>query len=101
MLMDDVKENLRITDSEFDGTIERCIAAAVDYAESYQNKDEGFYKTNEMRDATRQAVVLLASHFFETTDGSTGGFMADSPAAAQQTAVAVDRLLSMDKRWDF
>ena len=51
--------------------------AAIDYAESYQHREPEYYDVNAMPAATRQAVLLLASHFYESRDGGTGGFFSD------------------------
>ena len=48
---------------------------------------------------TEQAVIMLASHFYESRDGSTGGFFSDNPQAAQQTWNTVNLLLRLDRRW--
>jgi hypothetical protein len=48
---------------------------------------------------TEQAVIMLSSHLYESRDGSTGGFYADSTSAAQQVRTAVDNLLRMDRDW--
>ena len=48
---------------------------------------------------TEQAVIMLASHFYESRDGSTGGFFADNPQAAQQVWNTVNLLLRLDRRW--
>jgi len=44
-------------------------------------------------------VTMLASHLYESKDGSTGGFYADNPAAAAQAREAVHNLLKMDRDW--
>lgn len=48
---------------------------------------------------TEQAVIVLSSHFYESRDGSTGGFFADSVAAAKQVWMTVNNLLRLDRRW--
>ena len=48
---------------------------------------------------TEQAVIMLASHFYESRDGSTGGFFANSPGAAQQVWNTVNLLLRLDRDW--
>ena len=70
-----VKENLILEHSVDDGLIERFITAAVSYAESYQHIEAGYYTENAMPATTEQAVIMLASHFYESRDGSTGGFL--------------------------
>ena len=48
---------------------------------------------------TEQAVIMLASHFYESRDGSTGGFFADNVQAGQQTWAVVNTLLRLDRDW--
>ena len=48
---------------------------------------------------TEQAVIMLSSHFYESRDGSTGGFFADNTGAAQQVWNTVNLLLRLDRRW--
>ena len=52
-----------------------------------------------MPPTTEQAVVMLASHFYESRDGSTAGFFNDNPNAAKQVWNTVDLLLRLDRRW--
>ena len=94
-----VKANLILDHTEDDALLESYIAAAVSYAESYQHLKEGYYAENEMPTTTEQAVIMLASHFYESRDGSTGGFFADSPSAAQQVWNTVNLLLRLDRDW--
>lgn len=75
------------------------LVAAISYAEEYQHVGAGFYTVNPMPDTTRQAVIMLASHWYLSRDGSTGGFFADSPAAAERTMKSVHDLLSGQKEW--
>lgn len=42
---------------------------------------------------------MLASHFYESRDGSTGGFFADHTGAAQQVWNTVNLLLRLDRNW--
>jgi len=98
-LLSKVKENLILAHDEDDALILRLIAAAVNYAESYQHITEGFYTENPMPPTTEQAVVMLSSHFYESRDGSTGGFFSDSVAAGQQVWNTVNTLLRLDRLW--
>ena len=82
-----------------DALLKSYITAAVSYAESYQHIPEGFYKENPMPATTEQAVIMLSSHFYESRDGSTGGFFADNTGAAQQVWNTVNLLLRLDRRW--
>lgn len=60
---------------------------------------KGYYSENPMPPTTEQAVIMLSSHFYESRDGSTGGFFVDSTGAAQQTWNTVNLLLRLDRRW--
>ena len=83
-LLQKVKANLILDHTADDDLLRSYITAAVSYAESYQHIPEGTYADAPMPPTTEQAVVMLASHFYESRDGSTGGFFADNPQAAQQ-----------------
>lgn len=98
-LLEKVKANLILNHSEDNDLLLAYIAAAVSYAESYQHIPEGYYKENPMPATTEQAVIMLSSHFYESRDGSTGGFFADNTGAAQQVWNTVNLLLRLDRRW--
>ena len=98
-LLQKVKANLILDHTADDDLLKGYITAAVSYAESYQHIREGYYSGNEMPPTTEQAVIMLASHFYESRDGSTGGFFADNPQAAQQVWNTVNLLLRLDRRW--
>lgn len=98
-LLEKVKANLILSHTEDDELLEMYIAAATSYAESYQHLDEDYYSENDMSATTEQAVIMLASHFYESRDGSTGGFFADNTNAAQQTWNTVNLLLRLDRDW--
>jgi len=98
-LLEKVKANLILSHTEDDELLQMYITAAVRYAESYQHITEGFYTENEMTPTTEQAVIMLASHFYESRDGSTGGFFADNTNAAQQVWNTVNLLLRLDRDW--
>ena len=98
-LLEKVKQNLILEHSADDSLIEGYIAAAVSYAESYQHIPEGTYRNAPMPPTTEQAVIMLSSHFYESRDGSTGGFFADNTGAAQQVWNTVNLLLRLDRRW--
>lgn len=98
-LLEKVKQNLILSHSEDDGLLQSFISAAVSYAESYQHLSEGYYNENAMSATTEQAVIMLASHFYESRDGSTGGFFADNTNAAQQVWNTVNLLLRLDRDW--
>ena len=98
-LLEKVKANLILDHTADDDLLKGYITAAVSYAESYQHIREGYYSGNEMPPTTEQAVIMLASHFYESRDGSTGGFFADNVQASQQVWNTVNLLLRLDRRW--
>lgn len=98
-LLDKVKLNLILEHNEDDELLGMYIAAAITYAESYQHLDKDFYTEHEMSETTEQAVIMLASHLYESRDGSTGGFYADNVQASQQAWTAVNTLLRLDRDW--
>lgn len=98
-LLEKVKANLILDHAADDALLEMYITAAVSYAESYQHIDAGFSSVNDMPPTTEQAVIMLASHFYESRDGSTAGFFADRPDAARQVWNTVNLLLRLDREW--
>ena len=98
-LLQKVKDNLILSHDEDDGLLRGYIAAALAYAEGYQHHPSGFYTDNPMPPTTEQAVMMLASHFYESRDGSTGGFFADNVQAGQQVWQTVNLLLRLDREW--
>ena len=98
-LLQKVKQNLILEHNEDDELLKMYITAAVSYAESYQHIPENFYSENPMPPTTEQAVIMLASHFYESRDGSTGGFFADSTNASAQVWNTVNLLLRLDRDW--
>ena len=98
-LLEKVKKNLILDHSEDDELLQTFITAAVSYAESYQHLSAGYYAENDMPPTTEQAVVMLASHFYESRDGSTGGFFGDNVQASAQVWNTVNTLLRLDRRW--
>lgn len=98
-LLEKVKANLILTHNEDDTLLEGVIAAAISYAENYQHLGEGYYLENTMSPVTQQGVIMLASHFYESRDGSTGGFFGDNVSASEQVWKTVHLLLSMGKEW--
>ena len=97
-LLTKVKANLIVEHTADDALIQSYITAAVSYAESYQHIPEGTYRNAPMPPTTEQAVIMLSSHFYESRDGSTGGFFADNTGAAQQVWNTVNLLLRLDRR---
>ena len=98
-LLAKVKQNLILDHDVDDELLELFIAAAITYAESYQHIPAGTYSEKAMPATTEQAVIMLSSHFYESRDGSTGGFFADNPQAAMQIWNTVDLLLRLDREW--
>lgn len=98
-LLTKVKQNLILEHSEDDVLLVNYITAAVSYAESYQHIEQGYYTDNPMSATTEQAVIMLSSHFYESRDGSTGGFFGDNVQAGKQVWDTVNLLLRLDRRW--
>lgn len=98
-LFEKVKANLILEHERDDELLQMYINTAIAYAESYQHLPEGHYSENEMPPTTEQAVIMLSSHFYESQDGSTGGFFADNVQASQQVWNTVNLLLRLDRDW--
>ena len=98
-LLEKVKANLILEHSVDDELLQLYITAAISYAESYQHLPEGAYTETTMPPTTEQAVIMLSSHFYESRDGSTGGFFADNVQAGQQVWHTVNLLLRLDRDW--
>jgi uncharacterized phage protein (predicted DNA packaging) len=98
-LLEKVKANLILEHTADDELLQMYITAAVSYAESYQHLPENYYKDNPMPPTTEQAVIMLSSHFYESRDGSTGGFFTDNVQAGQQVWDTVNLLLRLDRDW--
>lgn len=98
-LLEQVKNNLIVTFNDDDNLIISFISAAISYAEGYQHLEEGYYSSHEMTERTKQAIIMLSTHFYESRDGSTGGFFADNTNASEQTYKTVNRLLMLDREW--
>lgn len=101
-----VKSHLILTHNKDDELLLRLIAAAVNYAEGFQHLASGFYGGSDTQEAhpltptTEQGVVMLACHFYESRDGSTGGFFSDSIVASGQVWHTVNLLLRLDRDWN-
>jgi uncharacterized phage protein (predicted DNA packaging) len=100
-LLEKVKKNLILEHNTDDELLQMYITAAVSYAESYQHIAEGYYSANAMPPTTEQAVIMLSSHFYESRDGSTGGFFADNVQAARQVWNTVNLLLRLERNHKF
>ena len=98
-LLTKVKQNLILEHSADDVLLVNYITAAISYAESYQHIQQGYYTENPMSATTEQAVIMLSSHFYESRDGSTGGFFGDNVQAGKQVWDTVNMLLRLDRRW--
>lgn len=98
-LLTDVKRNLILEHSEDDALLQTYIAAAVSYSEAYQHRTDGYYSEMPISPTTRQAIIMLSSHLYESRDGSTAGFFSDNVQAAQQVWNTVNMLLRLDRRW--
>ena len=98
-LLKKLKQNLIVEHGDDDDLLRGYLTAAISYAESYQHISTGSYTANAMPATTEQAVIMLASHFYESRDGSTGGFFADNTQAASQVWNTVNLLLRLDREW--
>lgn len=98
-LLSKVKQNLILNHTADDALLKGYITAAISYAESYQHIPAGTYAESTMPPTTEQAVIMLASHFYESRDGSTGGFFADSVQAGKQVWETVNLLLRLNREW--
>lgn len=98
-LLEKVKANLILEHDADDELLSLYITAATNYAESYQHVAAGYYATNPMPPTTEQAVIMLSSHFYESRDGSTGGFFADNVQAGAQVWNTVNLLLHRERDW--
>jgi hypothetical protein len=96
-LLPKVKANLILQHGADDELLLGYIRAALDYAETYQKT---VYGRRALPPSTEQAVIMLSSHFYESRDGSTGGFFADNTNAAAQVWLTVNRLLALNKAWE-
>ena len=98
-LIEKVKANLILEHSTDDELLQLYLTAAISYAESYQHLTENYYTDHQMPPTTEQAVIMLSSHFYESRDGSTGGFFSDNVQAGQQVWKTVNLLLRLDRDW--
>ena len=94
-----VKANLIFEHDEDDSLLLDMISAAIAYAEDRQHKPAGHYLQwrNKMRPTTERAIIVLTTHFYESRDGSTGGFFNDKVDAGAQVWKTVNNLLSLNK----
>lgn len=94
-----VKKNLNLEHDADDDIVTAFIHSAIAYAEGYQHLPTGTYKESQMSEVTKQGIVMLATHFYESRDGGTGGFFADNPQASQQSWSTIHTLLRIDRDW--
>jgi hypothetical protein len=95
-LLPKLKANLILQHDQDDELLLGCLAAALDYAAGYQKT---VYDRRSLPPGTEQAVIMLATHFYESRDGGTGGFFTDTAPAAAHVWQSVNRLLAMGKEW--
>jgi len=98
-LVELVKYNLILQHDKDDTLILRFVISALDYAEKYQHLETGYYTNKPIPPSTEQAVIMLSSHYYESRDGSTGGFFADNVNASRQIWDTVNNLLRLDRIW--
>jgi hypothetical protein len=98
-LLAKLKTHLVIERNDEDDALRAFLRASVAYAEAYQHKPDGYYTTNSLPPTSEQAVFMLASHFYESRDGGTGGFFADTTHAARQIWDTVNSLLRLERDW--
>lgn len=98
-LLEKLKKNLILEHDEDDELLEHYLTAATSYAESFQHRQDGYYLKSPMSPTTEHGIIILSSHFYESRDGSTGGFFADSAIAGERVWNTVNLLLRLDKDW--
>ena len=99
-LLQEVKDNLILDHDEDDKLIKMYIRNAAAYAESFQKKPAGTYKrADDMPLTTKQAVIMLASHYYESRDGATGGYFAVSVRAGEHVWEVIRPMLQLEKEW--
>jgi uncharacterized phage protein (predicted DNA packaging) len=98
-LLPKVKANLVIDFDTDNDLISRLIRSALSYAQLYQNKDftECYADISDVPLSTEQAVIMLVTHWYESRDGSNGGYFSNT--SGSEITKAVDRLLSASKEW--
>jgi uncharacterized phage protein (predicted DNA packaging) len=98
-LLPKLKKNLILDHSDDDDLLLDRLAQAIAYAESYQHVGDGFYGSNAMPKTTELAVLMMASDWYESRDGSTSGFWGDSTVGAANSREVANGLLRLDRRW--
>jgi hypothetical protein len=97
-LLPKVKAHLILQHDEDDDMLRGFICASLDYAEEYQKVK---YGEDPLSPTTEQAVIMLASFFYESRDGATAGFFANYVSSVANVWKTIDRLLAMGKVWGF
>ncbi len=103
----ELKKNLILEGNSDDAFLSTLIDAAISYCEAFQHLTDGYYTTIPegeeqppvMPARTKQAVIMLATHWYESRDGGTGGFFAHDHLVAKQIETAVNNLLRLDRDW--
>lgn len=99
-LLDAAKKNLIIEHDADDALLTGMLHDAADYAEQFQHKPAGTYSDpSGMLGATRRAVIMLASHFYESRDGGQGGFFGGTAEGTKNLRATIDDLLRLDREW--
>jgi uncharacterized phage protein (predicted DNA packaging) len=102
-LLEIVKSNLIIQFDDDDSILTSMIVSAINYAEGFQNRATGYYANNDISPATTQAIILLASYFYETRDATGGTFFLSGAGAIGSSANnmwrSVNDLLRLDRDW--
>jgi hypothetical protein len=99
LLLSRVKANLILEHGADDDLLLGFIRAAISYAESYQHRPAGYYAKKPLPPTTEQATIMLASHMYESRDGSTAGFFGDNVHAGRQVWDTVNMLLRLSRDW--
>jgi len=98
-LLPRLKQNLIIQDDTEDDFLLELILSALDYAQRYQNRDYSCRHFKDLPEITKQAVIMLATHFYESRDAATGGYFADTALAGSNAREAIERMLALHKIW--
>lgn len=96
-LLESLKANLVLEHDKDDMLLLQYLSSAISYAEGYQKKGAGYYQTGNMLESTKQGVIIMATHFYESRDGSTAGFFADTTDASRRVWETCHLLFQNDK----
>ena len=78
-LLSKVKANLILEHTADDALAFKVTSPPLFLTPELPAHPGGHYKENPMPATTEQAVIMLSSHFYESRDGSTGGFLRITP----------------------